>query len=169
MKSDPVRIQTWNLLIRSQMLYSIELRGQFVYQLCQSTSSILPIAIGMSYGAINIRVAKITEKLLWGKPIKNPPLRNQGWVLLKRKPTIISALGRKLLIDVFELSKIKQADNVKTDFENMIGWFWSYFLPTQRSIKQNLREPCLSAFVWFGFRQNFALVVTERWSLWLFY
>jgi len=52
---------------------------------------------------------------------KNPPLRNQGWVLLKRKPTIISALGRKLLIDVFELSKIKQADNVKTDFENMIG------------------------------------------------
>ena len=24
---DPVRIQTWNLLIRSQMLYSIELRG----------------------------------------------------------------------------------------------------------------------------------------------
>ena len=26
--SDPVRIQTWNLLIRSQMLYSIELRGR---------------------------------------------------------------------------------------------------------------------------------------------
>ena len=26
---DPVRIQTWNLLIRSQMLYSIELQGRF--------------------------------------------------------------------------------------------------------------------------------------------
>ena len=26
--SDPVRIQTWNLLIRSQILYSVELRGQ---------------------------------------------------------------------------------------------------------------------------------------------
>ena len=28
--SDPVRIQTLNLLIRSQMLYSIELQGQGV-------------------------------------------------------------------------------------------------------------------------------------------
>ena len=27
MKSDPDRIQTCNLLIRSQMLYSVELRG----------------------------------------------------------------------------------------------------------------------------------------------
>ena len=26
-RGDPVRIQTWNLLIRSQMLYSVELRG----------------------------------------------------------------------------------------------------------------------------------------------
>gem|GEM_PF-7110753 len=25
--SDPARIQTWNLLIRSQILYSVELRG----------------------------------------------------------------------------------------------------------------------------------------------
>ena len=25
---DPARIQTWNLLIRSQMLYSVELRGR---------------------------------------------------------------------------------------------------------------------------------------------
>jgi hypothetical protein len=50
-----------------------------------------------------------------------PPLRNQGWVLLKRKPTIISALGRKLLIHVFEWSKIEQDVNVKTDFENVIG------------------------------------------------
>jgi hypothetical protein len=50
-----------------------------------------------------------------------PPLRNQGWVLLKRKPTIISALGRKLLIHVFEWSKIKQDDIVATDLENMVG------------------------------------------------
>ena len=28
---DPVRIQTWNLLIRSQMLYSIELRGHYQF------------------------------------------------------------------------------------------------------------------------------------------
>ena len=27
MVSDPARIQTWNLLIRSQILYSVELRG----------------------------------------------------------------------------------------------------------------------------------------------
>ena len=27
--SDPARIQTWNLLIRSQILYSVELRGRF--------------------------------------------------------------------------------------------------------------------------------------------
>ena len=26
--SDPARIQTWNLLIRSQVLYSVKLRGQ---------------------------------------------------------------------------------------------------------------------------------------------
>ena len=26
---DPARIQTWNLLIRSQILYSVELRGHF--------------------------------------------------------------------------------------------------------------------------------------------
>ena len=29
--SDLVRIQTWNLLIRSQMLYSIELRGHYFF------------------------------------------------------------------------------------------------------------------------------------------
>lgn len=28
--SDPARIQTWNLLIRSQILYSVKLRGQFI-------------------------------------------------------------------------------------------------------------------------------------------
>jgi hypothetical protein len=39
---------------------------------------------------------------------------------IETKTNDYSALGRKLLIYIFEWSKIKQRDNFKTDFENMI-------------------------------------------------
>ena len=42
--SDPARIQTWNLLIRSQVLYSVELRGHyyfFVLRLSVQNSALL--------------------------------------------------------------------------------------------------------------------------------
>src|SRR5450759_5039543 len=47
---DPARIQTWNLLIRSQILYSVKLRGllYFFYSLIfLFKSQIFPITIGM--------------------------------------------------------------------------------------------------------------------------
>lgn len=35
---DPARIQTWNLLIRSQILYSVELRGQYFLSFRQDSN-----------------------------------------------------------------------------------------------------------------------------------
>ena len=46
--SDPARIQTWNLLIRSQILYSVELRGQCVGCKCISAVQKYQIILGTS-------------------------------------------------------------------------------------------------------------------------
>ena len=50
---DPARIQTWNLLIRSQILYSVKLRGRLFYfslNLKPSRSQ-SGYSIQLSYGA----------------------------------------------------------------------------------------------------------------------
>ena len=45
LKSDPDRIQTCNLLIRSQMLYSVELRSLVLVSECKGTPFLLNIQI----------------------------------------------------------------------------------------------------------------------------